>query len=119
MGGKFDFSTILYLLYLFFSFSFFWGGCLFEATPTAYGSFQARSEIRTAAASLHHSHSNEGSELICNLYHSSQQGWIFNSLSEARDRTCILMDTSQVHYSRATIIILFFFFFFLPFLAVL
>ena len=24
--------------------------------------------------------------------------WILNPLSKARDRTCVLMDTSQVHY---------------------
>ena len=37
---------------------------LFRATPipTAYGIFQAR-KIRAAAVSLHHSHSNVGSEL--------------------------------------------------------
>ena len=35
---------------------------------------------------------------ICDLYHSSQQCWILNPLSELRDRTCILMDTSQLHY---------------------
>ena len=35
---------------------------------------------------------------ICDLHHSSQQRWILNPLSGARDRTCILMDTSQVHY---------------------
>ena len=34
----------------------------FRAAPTAYGSSQARSRIRPAAASLHHSHSNAGSE---------------------------------------------------------
>ena len=33
---------------------------------------------------------------ICNLYHSSQQHRILNELSEARDQTCILMDTSPV-----------------------
>ena len=33
---------------------------------------------------------------ICDLYHSSWQRQILNSLSEARDRTHILMDTSQV-----------------------
>ena len=33
---------------------------------------------------------------ICNLYHSSWQHRILNPLSEARDRTRILMDTSEV-----------------------
>ena len=30
---------------------------------------------------------------VCNLHHSSWQCWILNPLSEARNRTCILMDT--------------------------
>ena len=34
--------------------------------------------------------------LVCDLYHSSWQCQILNPLSEARGRTCILMDTSQV-----------------------
>ena len=33
---------------------------------------------------------------ICNLHHSSWQSQILNPLSEARDRTRILMDTSQI-----------------------
>ena len=33
---------------------------------------------------------------VCDLHHSSQQRWILNPLSEARDGTRILMDTSQV-----------------------
>ena len=33
---------------------------------------------------------------VCDLHHSSQQCQILNPLSEARDRTYILMDTSQV-----------------------
>ena len=35
---------------------------------------------------------------VCNPHHSSWQCWILNTLSEARDLTLILMDTSQVHY---------------------
>ena len=35
----------------------------FRAAPMAYGGPQARGQIGAAAASLHHSHSNEGSEL--------------------------------------------------------
>ena len=35
--------------------------------------------------------------LICNLHHSSQEHWILNPLSEARDdRTCVLVDASQI-----------------------
>ena len=33
---------------------------------------------------------------ICKLHHSSRQHWILNPLMEARDQTCILMDTGQV-----------------------
>ena len=33
---------------------------------------------------------------IWDLYHSSQQHWVLNPLSEARDRTHILMDTCWV-----------------------
>ena len=40
---------------------------------------------------------------FCDLYHSSQQRRILNTLSEARDWTHVLMDTSRVHYSWATI----------------
>ena len=35
---------------------------------------------------------------VCDLHHSSQQHWILNALSKARDQTHILMDTSQVCY---------------------
>ena len=36
--------------------------------------------------------------LVCDLHHSSRQCRILNPLSEARDRTRVLMDTSQVYY---------------------
>ena len=35
---------------------------------------------------------------VCKIHHSSGQCQILNPLSAARERTCILMDTSQVHY---------------------
>ena len=38
----------------------------------------------------------------CNLYHSSWQHWILNPMIEARDRTCILMDTSWITHCWAT-----------------
>ena len=46
-------TTIIYNYYFF---------CLFRVTPAAYGGSQARGWIGATAASLHHSHSNEGSE---------------------------------------------------------
>ena len=36
--------------------------CLFRAESMAYGSSQGRGQIRAAAAGLHHSHRNTGSE---------------------------------------------------------
>ena len=39
---------------------------------------------------------------LCNLHHSSRQLQILNQLSEARDRTWVLMDSSQVRYHWAT-----------------
>ena len=47
----------MYMLGFFF-FSFF----LFKAAPAAYGSSQARGRIEVTDASLHHSHSNTGSQ---------------------------------------------------------
>ena len=48
--------------------------------------------VATATLDLRH---------ICNLHHSSRQCQILNPLSEARDRTHILMDSSQIcfHYA--------------------
>ena len=40
---------------------------------------------------------------VCNLHDSSQQHWILNTLSEARDQTCVLMNTSQIHFHCATV----------------
>ena len=57
---------------------------------------QARGQIRAVSASLCHSHSNGGSKLHLWLHHSSRQ--ILNPLSETRDQTRILMDTSQIHF---------------------
>ena len=47
--------------------------------------------LATATATAHPSH-------ICELYHSSWQCQIPEPLSEARDQTHILMDTSQIHF---------------------
>ena len=56
---------------------------LFRAAPMAYGGSQARGWIRAIAAGLHHS---------------SQQCWILNRLSEARDWTHNLIVSSQIRF---------------------
>ena len=64
------------------------------ATPVAYGNSWARGQIgataeayATATATLDPSH-------ICDLHRSLQQHQILNPLSEARDRTRILTETT-------------------------
>ena len=57
---------------------------VFRATAMACGSSQVSSQIWATAADLCHSHSNVGSELICNLNHCSWQCWIRIPLSKAR-----------------------------------
>ena len=74
----------------------------FRASSAAYGSSQPRGQIRVIAASLHHSHSNTGSEPHLQPPHCSQQCWILDPLSETRDRTCVLRDTSWVRFCCAT-----------------
>ena len=80
-----------------------------RAPLAAYGSSQARSRIRAAAASLHQSCSCQPTpepqpqatwnlSRVCDLHHSSWQRWILDPLSEAGDRTYILMDTSQIYF---------------------
>ena len=56
--------------------------------------------IAAVAATLHHSHSNLGSEL--RLQPTSQQHWIINPLSEARDRTHNLMVPHRIHFCCTT-----------------
>ena len=67
---------------------------LYTAIPAAYGWSQAR-DYATATATGDPSH-------VCELHHSSWQRWILNPLSEARDWTHSLMDTSWTHFPCTT-----------------
>ena len=75
---------------------FFFAFGLLRAVSAAYGSSQARGQIGATAAGLQHSPCHARSSRVCDLHHSSRQCQIPDPLSEARDRTRILMDTSQV-----------------------
>ena len=72
--------------------------CLFRAAPAAYRSSQARGRIRATAAGLHHSTATRDLSCIWDLHHSSEHRRILNPWSKAREQTCVLMDTSWVHY---------------------
>ena len=76
--------------------------CLFRATPTAYGSSQARGQIGPVAAGLPHSHSNVRSKRHLPPTPQLTATLILNPLSKARDRTRILMDISQLCFCWAT-----------------
>ena len=65
---------------------------LFKATPVACGHSWARGRIG-AAAGHHHSHSNAGH--TCDPCHSLRQRQILHPLSQARNRTCIIMETTR------------------------
>ena len=67
--------------------------CFFRAAPEAYGGSQARGRIGAVALAYTTATATRDLSLICNLHHSSQQCQIQN-LSEARDRTLVLMDAS-------------------------
>ena len=58
-------------------------------------------QIIVTAASLDTTTATRDPSHVCNLYPSSQQHWILNPLSEARDQTPVLMDTSRVHWEKS------------------
>ena len=95
-------DVLLCLLYpsLFFYFLFIFIFLHFRATPAAYGScFQTRSQ-KLEQQQLTYATVTAMQDLsrVCDLHHSLWQCQILNPLSKTRDQTCILMETSQVHY---------------------
>ena len=78
------------LFFIYFSF--------FRVVPVAYGSSQARDQIGAAAEAYATATATPDPDpsCVCDLHRSSRQCRIINPLSRARDRTRILMDTSQV-----------------------
>ena len=68
----------------------------FRATLKAYGRSQARDQIGAAAEVLSSATATMDPRCICDLHHSLWQCQVLNPLSEARDQTHILIDTSHV-----------------------
>ena len=92
-----------YTLHLFISvLSYF-----FRASPVAYGDSKVRGWIRAAAAAYTTATAMQDPSHVCSLHHSLWQHWILNTLSEVRDWTWGLIDTSQIHFSWATMVTLY------------
>ena len=84
-GGLLDMMSLFFLTFLFI--------LLFRAALAAHGSSQAREmELQLLAYAT----ARQDPSCVCDLNHSAWQCRILNPLSEARDQTCILMDTSQI-----------------------
>ena len=86
----------------FFFFFFFLSFCLLRATPVAYDVPQLGVESELQLPAYTTATATPDTSCICNLHHSSRQWPILNPLSKARDRTCILMDSSQVCFHWST-----------------
>ena len=79
-------------------FSFVLIFCLFRATPTAHGGSQGGAESQLQLLAYSRAIAMPDLSHVCDLHHGSQQRWIFNPLSEARDWTYNLMVPSQIHF---------------------
>ena len=71
--------------------------CLFRAAPAAYAGFQARGRIPAVATYTTVTATRDPTRIF-NLHHSSRPHQILNPLNKARDRTCVLMDASQIRF---------------------
>ena len=91
------FNPLTFFVIYFFIFMFL----LSRSTPAAYGSSQARSRIGDVAAYATAT-AMQDPRPICDLHHSSWKCWIPDPLSEARDRTHNLVDTSWIHFHCTT-----------------
>ena len=66
---------------------------LFITSPAAYGGFQAKDRIEAAAAAYTTGMATPDPSRTCDLQYRLWKCWILNPLSQARDWTCIIMDT--------------------------
>ena len=66
----------------------------FRAAPAGYGGSQAKGQSELQLPVYTTATASRNPSLICDLHHSSRPCWILDPVREARDRTCILVDTS-------------------------
>ena len=90
------YSVFLNYFIIIFNFIYLFTALLFMTAPAAYGGSQARGPLGATAAGLCHSQQQCQIQAMSAtyIYHSSRQLRILNPLSEARDRTQVLMHTS-------------------------
>ena len=71
---------------------------LFRAASVAYGGSQARDLIGAILMAYTTATATPGPSNICDLHHNSQQHWLLDPLSKARNQTHNFMVPSQIHY---------------------
>ena len=76
-----------------FNLSFITWKTFFFHMPMAYENSWARGQTGAVAEAHAPATATPDPSRICNLHGSSRQCWMLNPLCEARDRTCILMET--------------------------
>ena len=81
-----------------FFFSFFFWFLIFRATPWHMEVPRLGVELELQLPAYATATSMRDPSHVCNIHHSSWQHWIPDPLSEARDRTHILRDTSRINF---------------------
>ena len=86
----------IYFIILFYLFIYLFNFCFLGPHPQhmEVPSLGVESELQLLAYAT--ATATQDPSCVCDLHHRSQQRQILNPQSEARGRTCILMDTSQV-----------------------
>ena len=96
-NSGFDFLSFLPSFFFFFFFCFL-GSHLWHMEVPGLG---VESELQLPAYTT--ATAMQDPSFVCDLHHRSQQRWILNPLSKARDRTCNLMVPCQIHFNSSTV----------------
>ena len=99
---SFIYFNIVFMYYLFNVCMYVCMYLLFRATPVAYGSSRLGLESEPQLLAYATATAMQVSSHVWGIHHSSGQCWFPHPQSEARDWTCILMDTSWIPLGCAT-----------------